>query len=214
MNNDEQPSTTDRAIDECDEMIRTHRKASSVIISVGGAVLFSFFVMGLAAIQMASGAPQKPINSPQTPLEATKSLVASAPAHATSVGTTTISTQLPNSVLLGFFAIIIIVFSVIMSIYRFHLNEISKAEHYKIGFMRIRIAASNSKPQYQSEVRTALTERAFAYEAPSHGLFKNKHIESPLPGHPTTDISAHLLDKLLDKFELVESKKKTEVNKE
>ncbi len=111
-----------------------------------------------------------------------------------------------NSIIFALLAIFTIVFGVLMSIYRFHLNEISKAEHYTIGFIRIKIAAINDSPGFQSEVRQALTEYAFSFQAGSIGLFKGRNVESPLPGHPTSDAATMILDKLLDKFELVEKK--------
>lgn len=119
---------------------------------------------------------------------------------------TAVSTLFSNSVIFALLAIFAIVFGVLMAVYRFHLHEISKAEHYKIGFMRIRIAANNTSPGFLSEVRLALTDQVFSFQPSSSGLVKGKHVESPLPGHPTSDISAMVLDKLLDKFELVEKK--------
>ncbi|MDD2700288.1 MAG: hypothetical protein PHH36_03525 [Sideroxydans sp.] len=219
--NEQQTTSTDRAVQECDEMIRAHRKSLSQIIVIGASLLSLVVFVGFSLLFGPNGSAQK--SSSAIPISATSEQISATSDHkpattkqkstasdkppATSVEIPVLSAQLSNSVLWGVFAIFVIIFSVVMSIYRFHLNEISKAEHYKLGFMRIRIAASNSKPTYQSEVRISLTDHAFAYEKPSHGLFKNKHIESPLPGHPTSDLATHLLDKMLDKFELVERKK-------
>lgn len=200
------PSTTDKAIQECDGMISAHRRASSRIIAIGATLFLMLIFIGVLIVQGVNILAQRSVA-----LEATEALYLKPAANdqkqRASSEITAISTQLSSSILWGAFAIFIIVFSVLISIYRFHLNEISKAEHYKLGFMRIRIAASNSGTEYQTEVRKALTDSAFAYEKPAHGLFKNKHVESPLPGHPTSDVATHLLDKILDKFELVQRKK-------
>lgn len=183
MDDDEQLSSTDRAIQACEEMIGEHRRASirtlSWLFIVASTLLGLLVVFGTAFFRPVMGFPE----------------------------TTAVSTLFSNTVIFALLAIFVIVFSVFMSIYRFHLNEISKAEHFKLGFMRIRIAAFNPKPGYQSEVRKALTDHAFAYETQPSGLFKNKRVESPLPGHPGSDFAAHLLDKMLDKFDLQERKR-------
>lgn len=99
--------------------------------------------------------------------------------------------------------IFVVVFGVVMAVYRFRLNEIAKATHYKIGFMRIRVAANNfDRDGFNTEVRQSLTERAFDYSASSLLSSKGKQVESPLPGHPTSDIFAMFLNKLLEDFEL------------
>jgi hypothetical protein len=59
---------------------------------------------------------------------------------------------------------------------------------------------------YQSEVRQALTDQAFNHTT-QNGIFKTKLVESPLPGHPTSDFAALLLDKILARFDIVEKKK-------
>ncbi|MBR9856763.1 MAG: hypothetical protein GYB38_03555 [Gammaproteobacteria bacterium] len=113
------------------------------------------------------------------------------------------SAKIPDVVLYGLFAIFVVVFGVVMAIYRFHLNEISRTEHYKIGFMRIRVAANNfDKEGFNSEVRLSLTADAFSYQPSSVFSGKEKKVESPLPGHPTSDLSAVLLNKLLDGLEV------------
>jgi len=107
-----------------------------------------------------------------------------------------------------FLGIYVLVFSVLMSIYRFHLNQGAKAEHQKIGFMRIRIAANNSSDGFDSEVRQSLTEGAFDNPIESKGLFsKSEKIENPLQGHPTSDVSVAILNKILDKIDIGVTKK-------
>lgn len=106
---------------------------------------------------------------------------------------------------------IIMVFGVFMSIYRFHLKEAAKYEHLHIGFLRIRVAGNNTKTGYQSEVRKSLTENAFQFETNSTFLNTSKKVNNPLPGHPTSDISTLILNKLLDN---VDFKKKDKSSQE
>ncbi len=109
----------------------------------------------------------------------------------------------PSSFLYALVGVFIVVFGVLMAVYRFHLNEVAKAEHNKIGFMRIRVAANNNElVGFQSEVRKSLTDGAFDYTAPSIMGGKGKNIESPLPGHPTSDVSTVILSKLLEGLEV------------
>lgn len=106
--------------------------------------------------------------------------------------------QVPYIFAAIFVVVFVVVFGVLMSIYRFHLIEISKAEHNRLGFMRIRVAANNAdKDGFQSEVREALTQNAFEY---STG--KDKKVESPLPGHLTSDISTALINKLMSNIDV------------
>lgn len=101
------------------------------------------------------------------------------------------------------FGLFVIIFGVLMSVYRFHLTEISRNEQYKLGLLRIRIAANNSNTEgFDSEVRTSLTQGAFEF---SSG--KEKNIESPLPGHPTSDFSTLFINKILDSMNVKLSSK-------
>ena len=110
---------------------------------------------------------------------------------------------IPQEILLTLTATVIVIFSIFIALYRFHQKEMTKNEHYKLGFLRIRIAYNNfDKEGFGSEVRIALTENAFAFKP--DGLFdkKSKQIESPVPGHPTSDIATALTNKLLEKFDI------------
>ena len=105
-------------------------------------------------------------------------------------------------VLSGLF-VFVFVFGVLMAVYRFHLNEVARAAHYKIGFMRIRVAANNHDNEgFLTEVRQSLTDRAFDFSPSSVLGGKGKQVESPLPGHPSSDLSAMLLNKLLEGVEV------------
>lgn len=112
------------------------------------------------------------------------------------------------------FGIFVIIFGVMMAVYRFHLAEIAKAEHYKIGFMRIRIAANNIEKGFLTEVRLALTDSAFDNGKVLSATGRTKKLESPLPGHPTSDVGTAILNKLLDQVEVHLTTKKRDSHKE
>ncbi|MCD1597027.1 hypothetical protein [Rheinheimera aquimaris] len=110
----------------------------------------------------------------------------------------------PNTTVLYVFVVLfVVVFGVMMAVYRFHLNEISRSEQLKVGFMRIRIAANNHDNQgFSTEVRMALTDNAFTFQTG-----KEKKVESPLPGHPSSDLGALLVNKLLESVDFKVTKK-------
>lgn len=109
------------------------------------------------------------------------------------------STVLPDpSLVYVFVGVFVVVFGVMMAIYRFHLAEISRAQQYRFGLMRIRIAANNAESLgFDSEVRQALTHEAFQFYTG-----KEKKVESPLPGHPTSDAGALFINKILEKIDI------------
>lgn len=109
-----------------------------------------------------------------------------------------------QELMLGVVAMSVLVISVFTAFYRFHQREMTKNEHYKLGFLRIQIAASNNEREgFKDEVRTALTLNAFTI--PSEGLFdrKDKKISSPIPGHPTSELATGMVNKLLEQVEVV-----------
>jgi hypothetical protein len=99
----------------------------------------------------------------------------------------------------------LIMFGVFTSMYRYHLKEASRYQHYVFGLRRIRIAANNSKTGFEDVVRQALTDSAFTFESG-----KIKKFESPIPGHPTSDLSAMLIQKIFDSIEVKSKKDKSE----
>lgn len=103
------------------------------------------------------------------------------------------------------YGIFILLFGVFTSLYRFHLKEISRQEHYLIGFQRIRIAGVNSTSKYDDEVKIALTNNAFSFD-PEKGSKDIKSIESPVQGHPTSDIATSLINKILEKVDFTPKK--------
>jgi hypothetical protein len=72
-------------------------------------------------------------------------------------------------------------------------------------------AATTTGDGFKSEVREALTKTAFGVEKSqaSASLFpKKERVESPLPGHPSSDIVALILNKVLDNMDSLYSKKR------
>jgi glucan phosphoethanolaminetransferase (alkaline phosphatase superfamily) len=113
--------------------------------------------------------------------------------------------NIPDAALYVFLAIYVLTFGVLMSIYRLHVGEASRLQHYKVGFMRIRVAGSNTSPGYQSEVRTALTKHAFDFSSKSD---KKEDIESPIPGHPGSDLATAVANKVFKGIEVVKKSRK------
>lgn len=102
-----------------------------------------------------------------------------------------------------FYGIFILVFGVITSFYRFHIKEVSKYENYLFGFERMKVAKGLSQEKYMELIITSLTAEAFPTER------RIKKVESPLPGHPTSDIGTALMNKILDQIEISASPKKS-----
>jgi len=112
-----------------------------------------------------------------------------------------------NALVVGFFGFCALFFSVIISIYRFHLREITKNEQLKLGFMRIRIAANNSTEGFDSDVRKSLVESAFYVQRDDNFTIKKNKVENPMPGHPISDLSTVLINKILEGIDIkIESK--------
>jgi len=112
----------------------------------------------------------------------------------------------PSSTIIAVFAITVMVFGAFMALNRYHLNEIAKYEHYILAFRRLNIAGGiNDKT---CPILIALTNDPFSFT--SHTKSKGS-VSSPIPGHPTSDLTTIFLNKLLDNFEL--SKLKTTENK-
>jgi len=86
----------------------------------------------------------------------------------------------------------VVAFGVLMALHRYHLTEISKYEHYKLAFARLNIAQSFNESATE-HVISSLTIDAFNFKGGSGGS-----VQSPIPGHPGSDLSALLVSKLLD----------------
>ncbi|WDE07822.1 hypothetical protein SG34_013610 [Thalassomonas viridans] len=106
---------------------------------------------------------------------------------------------LPNEIMLVLVSLTVIVISVFAALYRGHLNETTKNEHYLLGFYRVRIAANNAKLEgFQDDVRTLLVNGAFSIPSEKRSIAKDK-VDSPLPGHPTSEIATKVVNILLEK---------------
>lgn len=101
------------------------------------------------------------------------------------------------------YAFLIVVFGIFTSFYRFHLKEGAKYEHFLLGLRRIQLAASNSKDKYETEVRQSLTQDAFIYETKSSLITKEKRVENPLPGVPSSDIASSIVNKIFESIEII-----------
>jgi cell division protein FtsN len=111
---------------------------------------------------------------------------------------------LSQELMLGLVALSGLIISVFTALYRLHQKEMAKNEHYKLGFSRVRVAANNAEREgFKSEVRSALTMDAFS--APLDGFFgrKGKVLESPLPGHPASELATGMINKILDQVEVI-----------
>lgn len=101
------------------------------------------------------------------------------------------------------YAIFILIFGVVVSIYRFQLKEIAKYEHFLFGLHRIRVAGNNYENGFASEVRISLTQDAFSTIEGSTLFKKEKKIESPIQGYPLSDLSTSFINKLMEEYEFV-----------
>ena len=107
-----------------------------------------------------------------------------------------------NTVIYILYGLFLLVFGVITSFYRFHLKEVAKFEHFLFGFERIRIAGNNSSTGFDDEVKISLSKDAFTPETKIYTKDKKKQMESPIPGHPTSDVLTAMLNKILENVEV------------
>jgi hypothetical protein len=98
------------------------------------------------------------------------------------------------------YGIFVLVFGVLTSFYRFHVKEAAKYEHFVIGFHRISIAGTYSTTKFDDEVKASLARDAFLAD---QKMSKQSKVESPIPGHPTSDIGTALANKLLEGFDVL-----------
>ncbi len=87
--------------------------------------------------------------------------------------------------------------SILFTLYKTHLKEISKAEQNIVAFFRIGIAGNEGDDHFNSAVRRALTTQAFYTEEQNVSVrSKSSKIESPIPGYITSDLITFLLNKI------------------
>ena len=189
-------SSTDYAIDTCKENISRHRFQSSFFLTL--LLLIPIF----AGFYFYSKASQESYLK-----DVLLKIVSKTTSAATSDTLTKLFGDNGSKTDYILYALLILVFGVFTSFYRFHLKEIAKYEHFHVGFMRIKIAAHNSEKKYETEVRHALTNEAFSYDTKSALINNEKRVESPIPGHPGSDIGSAIINKFLDSIEIVTKKK-------
>ena len=192
----EDKSSTDFAIDTCKENITRHRFQSSFFLTLLLAIpIFAGFYFYTNALQ-------------EDYLKESLLKIASATSSsATSDTLTKLYTDSASKTDYILYALLILVFGVFTSFYRFHLKEIAKYEHFHVGLMRIKIAAHNSEKKYETEVRQALTNDAFSYDTKATLINKEKRVESPVSGHLSSDIGTAIINKVLDSIEVITKKK-------
>jgi uncharacterized membrane protein len=111
-----------------------------------------------------------------------------------------------NTVIVSLIAATIGFVGISITQYRYHINEASRMEFYFIAFLRIRVAARNIKEGWKSDVRTALTNGAFNFIPTSKIQKQKSEIDSPIPGHPTSDIATAAVNKLISLLEKKDEK--------
>ena len=187
----------DQALVECDKQARNHKRAGFQTL-----LLLIFVLAGLVAmIYLSNRSPDAPsgyyelYGSELSPTERTMLQQEREKRVAAVAQRRTVTTYV-------FLALCVIVFGVLMAVYRFHLQEISKAEHLKLGFYRIKIIAEYDSPSFDDDVKQALVANAFTYAKSSFSGIKQGRFDSPLPGHPATDIGTLVINKIFDTFDI------------
>lgn len=230
----QQKNSTDIAIDNCTNIINDYRKKSSFILALIFLVTFSFLsIVGysifreyyfgskvisysyfdkendfVSKIQKINKINAQEYDSLITKAISYQKLLNAKYGGEIDFRNKILTEEKPDFSSYILYGIFILVFGVLTSFYRFFLKEISKQEHYLVGFYRIRIAGQNSTTKYDDEVKIALTHNAFNYESLT-GNKNNKNVESPIPGHPTSDITTILLNKILNQLDFKTKDKDT-----
>lgn len=110
---------------------------------------------------------------------------------------------LTDPVLYGVAALFVVLVGLLVGLYRQHVREVTRNEQMRVGFHRIRIAANNAHlPGFGSEVRVSLTQGAFEANR-DEGASKSKRVDSPLPGHPGSDFSSAIVNRLFEQVDIV-----------
>ena len=100
------------------------------------------------------------------------------------------------------FGVLSVLIAIAISLYRYHLAQIEHYQAVKLGFYRILFLTEGSRSKLQPEVIRVLTESAFPIGGTSR-LKNPRHIENPVPGHPTLEVGSALLNKLIDALDIV-----------
>jgi hypothetical protein len=179
-----------RAIGTCDMQMQAHRRSARWTLLV-----LLFLLSGVAGIALLVVRVVPEMQFAEVAMRARTAEVAGI----VEVARASIDNRF-NKVTYGLFAFAFVVFGVLMAVYRFHLGEIAKAEHYKLGFLRIALAGGQAEFASSIELQLALIRGAFDNQ---HDKHPKRSVESPLPGHITTDIATSLLNKIIGSFDIV-----------
>lgn len=217
MEEPDKNNSIDSAIEACNKTISTHRRASNLILIGVLFTLFGFFSYFLFIYQESRSSYQSRLNElyynykeleswndsllTKIPAEQRSQLYYPRNLNAQLIKPETTSSS--NFINYGIYLFGIVVISILTALYRLHLKEISKAEQNLIALYRIRIAGNNYSDGFSTEVRKALTENAFYAGDGDKGLFnRTKKVESPVPGHPGSDLVTLVVNKLLENVEI------------
>lgn len=211
-------NSIDRAIETCQNIIASHRRSNLYLINAIILTLLGFFAYFIFIYQDSRYSYKEKITELGNKYEASRRMVDTlwkiipdslkkkeyvfSPVFNDEISNSPEKSSESNTGLIsyGIFVFGIVVISILTALYRLHLKEISKAQHNLTAFCRIRVAAHNTSAGFSTEVRASLTTNAFYTETDS-GLLR-KRLESPVPGHPSSDIVTALLNKILDNVEV------------
>ena len=199
----------DQAVEECEQYSELHRKSGRfVLTSLVALVMTALMTITYFSQISARDSIEYTLSRLTRAIEAgegSQGTDSSLKAIEAALASQPQSGAIGSSVMVAAVAALSVIVGVLVALYRFHLTEVSRTQHYKFGFMRLRIAVTNTEGQLVPEALVALTDSAFSYETAKR---KKGDVESPVPGHPGSDLSAAVLNKLLTSFEVkVEAKK-------
>jgi hypothetical protein len=92
-------------------------------------------------------------------------------------------------------ALLTIITGIIISFYRYYLNEVSKYEYLRLGFLRIAVAFRNSSPMYKDIVMIELAHKAFELDTVTK---KKGRGDATQTGHPVYDSLKQILEKITE----------------
>lgn len=92
-------------------------------------------------------------------------------------------------------ALLTIITGIIISFYRYYLNEVSKYEYLRLGFLRIAVAYANSSPMYKDIVMIELAHKAFELDTVAQ---KKGRSDTAQTGHPVYDSVKQILEKITE----------------
>lgn len=96
-------------------------------------------------------------------------------------------------------ALFLIVLGLLIGVYRIHVKEIARNEYSRLALLRVSLAKAAGGSE---EVIKCLLQDAFSVPTEQAALFSGRRkFESPLPGHPGSDLGTALINKFLENYE-------------